>query len=75
MQVAKRLLAIGGLYDIATPWLGTRYALSHGDLPADRVMMAVLPAGHSPFDTDAERVRGAAIVRAFIAGKESLAKR
>lgn len=70
-----RLLAIGGLYDIATPWLGTRYALSHGDLPADRVTMAALPAGHSPFDADAERVRGAAIVRAFIAGKESLAKR
>lgn len=65
---AVRLLAVGGYYDLATPWLATRHALSRGDLPQDRVTLLALPSGHSPFESDAERVVGARAVRAFLAG-------
>jgi len=67
-----RVLAVGGLYDLATPWLATRHALSHGGLPMDRVAMVALPAGHSAFERDADRARGTAIVRDFLAGKKLL---
>ncbi|MBB4155568.1 carboxypeptidase C (cathepsin A) [Sphingomonas jinjuensis] len=62
-----RLLAIGGYYDLATPWLATRHALTRGDLPMDRVTLLPLASGHSPFEDEAERARGAASIRAFIA--------
>ncbi|MEH3158360.1 MAG: hypothetical protein PGN08_06025 [Sphingomonas taxi] len=65
---AVRLLAVGGYYDLATPWLATRHALSRGDLPQDRVTLLALPSGHSPFEGDAERVVGARAVRTFLAG-------
>lgn len=70
---AVRLLAIGGLFDLATPWLATRHALGHGGLPMARVTLLPLPAGHSPFDADGERARGSAAVRAFLLGKNVLA--
>ena len=44
------LLVFGGYRDLATPLLATRYALTHGGLPQDRVDLVMLPSGHSPFE-------------------------
>ena len=44
------LLVFGGYRDLATPLLGTRYALAHGGLPQARTELVMLPSGHSPFD-------------------------
>lgn len=45
-----RLLVVGGYYDLATPILGVRHAMTHAGLPMDRVEMLALPGSHSPFD-------------------------
>ncbi|MGW2056809.1 S10 family serine carboxypeptidase-like protein [Streptomyces sp. NPDC001840] len=42
-----RVLAIGGYYDLAVPLAATAHALSHAQLPRDRVEMLRLAAGHS----------------------------
>lgn len=45
-----RLFVVGGYYDLATPLLGVRHAMTHAGLPMDRVEMLALPGSHSPFD-------------------------
>lgn len=61
-----RLLAIGGYYDLATPLLAWRYDLTHGTIPMDRVSIAAFPAGHSPFEGDANRQAAATAIRQFV---------
>lgn len=61
-----RLLAIGGFYDLATPLLAWRYDLTHGGVPMDRVAIAAFPAGHSPFEGDANRSSVSDKVRQFL---------
>jgi len=63
------LLLLGGYYDLATPVLGPWYAITHGGIPLERVRRALLPAGHSPFEGDANRQQVAETVRAFLRGE------
>lgn len=63
---AMRVLLVSGYYDLATPVLGQRYALTHGGLPMDRVDMIALPASHSPFDDDRSRMRLSGRIKGFI---------
>lgn len=63
------LLLLGGYYDLATPVLGPWYALTHGGVPLERVQRALLPAGHSPFEGEANRRQVAEIVRRFLQGE------
>jgi carboxypeptidase C (cathepsin A) len=65
-QKQTRLLLLGGYYDLAVPVLAPRYALEHSGVPLERVSMVALPAGHSPFDGDENRKRGASVVREFV---------
>ncbi|MFN3607745.1 MAG: S10 family serine carboxypeptidase-like protein [Hyphomonas sp.] len=46
------LLVFAGYRDLATTLLGTQYALTHNGLPQDRVELAALPGGHSPYDEE-----------------------
>ena len=64
---ALRLMVAGGLYDLAVPVAGARYAVRHADVPLERVHFLALPAGHSPFDEPPVRNRFANEVRAFVA--------
>lgn len=63
---AVRVLLVSGYYDLATPVLGQRYAVTHGGLPMDRVDMIALPASHSPFDDDESRARLSDRVKGFV---------
>lgn len=63
-----RLMVVGGLYDLAVPVAGARYAVRHAAIPLDRVRLLALPAGHSPFDTAETRNRFATEVRDFLRG-------
>jgi carboxypeptidase C (cathepsin A) len=64
-----RVLLMGGLFDLAVPAAGPRYALLHAGLPTDRLTMKTFVAGHSPFDSDESRAQVSAAVHEFIAGK------
>lgn len=63
------VLLLGGYYDLATPVLGPWYAITHGGVPLERVNRVLLPAGHSPFEGDANRQHAADIVRQFLREK------
>lgn len=60
------LLLLGGYYDLATPVLGPWYAITHSGIPLERVNRVTLPAGHSPFEGDANRQHVSEIVRRFL---------
>jgi carboxypeptidase C (cathepsin A) len=47
-----RLLLLSGYYDLATPVLFQRYALTHGGVPLDRTRMVAFAGGHSVYDDD-----------------------
>jgi carboxypeptidase C (cathepsin A) len=49
---ACRLLLLSGYYDLATPVLYQRYALTHAGVPLDRTRMVAFAAGHSVYDDD-----------------------
>jgi len=49
---ACRLLLLSGYYDLATPVLYQRYALTHAGVPMDRTRMVAFAAGHSVYDDD-----------------------
>jgi carboxypeptidase C (cathepsin A) len=65
-QPQTRLLLLGGYYDLATPLLAPRHALSHAQLPWDKVTIAAFDAGHSPFEGEGNRSRVVQVVRAFV---------
>jgi carboxypeptidase C (cathepsin A) len=62
-----RLLLLGGYYDLATPLLGPRYALTHAGLPPDRVTMHAFEGGHSPFEAEPQLKEMSALVHKFVA--------
>lgn len=47
---ASRLLLLSGYYDLATPVLYQRYALTHAGVPLDRTRMVAFAAGHSVYE-------------------------
>jgi len=51
-RTACRLLLLSGYYDLATPVLYQRYALTHAGLPLDRMRMVPFAAGHTVYDDD-----------------------
>jgi carboxypeptidase C (cathepsin A) len=73
-QPQTKLLVVGGLYDLACTWLGVRYAITHSDVPLDRVTWARLEAGHSPFEGDTGLARMNEIFGAFVAVPSEAAK-
>lgn len=62
-----RVLLFGGYYDFATPLLGQRYALTRGDIPADRLVVGEFAAPHTPFNEEV-RAEVAELVRGFVRG-------
>jgi hypothetical protein len=52
---AARLMLIGGYYDLATPVLGPQYALSHADIPLDRLTLLSVLSGHTAYAEDETR--------------------
>ncbi len=50
---ASRLLLLSGYYDLATPVLYQRYALTHAGVPLDRTRMVAFGAGHTVYEDDA----------------------
>ncbi|OZB17221.1 MAG: hypothetical protein B7X53_06865 [Hyphomonas sp. 34-62-18] len=60
------LLVFAGYRDLATTLLGTQYALTHNDLPQDRVTLTALPGGHSPYDEEALKADIAGQLYSFI---------
>jgi carboxypeptidase C (cathepsin A) len=50
---ASRLLLLSGYYDLATPVLYQRYALTHAGVPLDRTRMVAFGAGHTVYDDEA----------------------
>jgi carboxypeptidase C (cathepsin A) len=65
---ASRLMLVGGYYDLTVPLAGPRYEITHSAIPLDRVTMAALPTGHSPFDGK-DLADGSRRVHAFVAGQ------
>ena len=65
-QKTARLLLLGGYYDLATPLLAPRYALTHAGLPAERVTIKAFAAGHSPFEGEANLAKFSEAVHAFV---------
>lgn len=63
---AVNLLVFAGYRDLATTLLGTQYALTHNDLPPDRVTLTALPGGHSPYDEETLKADIADQLFAFI---------
>jgi carboxypeptidase C (cathepsin A) len=61
-----RLLLLGGYFDLATPALAQRYALTHVDLPRDRTSLRFFDAGHTPYETPEDRAAVSAVLRDFI---------
>lgn len=62
-----RVFLLGGYYDLATPLLGPRYALTHSGVPMDRVTLLALESGHTPFEEDGNRKVVSQALHRFIA--------
>lgn len=52
---ATRLLLLSGYYDLATPVLYQRYALTHSGVPLERTRMVAFAAGHTVYEGDARQ--------------------
>lgn len=63
----SRLLLISGYYDLATPVLYQRYALTHAGVPLDRTRMVALASGHTVYEDDDSRALVSAALHEFIA--------
>jgi carboxypeptidase C (cathepsin A) len=50
---SARLLLLSGYYDLATPVLHQRYALTHSGVPMDRTRMVAFAAGHTVYEGEA----------------------
>jgi carboxypeptidase C (cathepsin A) len=61
-----RMLFVNGYYDLQSTFDFVTYYLSRFDLPADRVVQAVLPSGHASYIGDGMVEELAAELRAFI---------
>ena len=67
---AARLLLLSGYYDLATPVLYQRYALTHAGVPLDRTRMIAFAAGHTVYDDDTRQQVSKAL-HDFIEGQGS----
>jgi carboxypeptidase C (cathepsin A) len=67
---ASRLLLLSGYYDLATPILYQRYALTHAGVPLDRTCMIAFAAGHTVYDDDTRKQVSKAL-HDFIEGQRS----
>jgi hypothetical protein len=63
-----RVLLVGGYYDMAVPVLAPRYALTHTNVPLDRLTTVALAAPHSSFQGDTNLTKGSAVVHDFLKG-------
>lgn len=63
----SRLLLIGGYYDLATPVLLQRYALTHNGVPLGRTKIRVFASGHAPYDDEEGRKRVSSELHDFVA--------
>lgn len=61
-----RVLLIGGYYDMTTPVLAARHALTHSAVPPERVKMVAFPGPHSVYADDATRGPVAQEIRSLI---------
>lgn len=74
-DIWSRLLLLSGYYDLATPLLYQRYALTHSGVPLARTRMAAFAAGHTVYEDDAVRQQVSKELHDFIAGKNVSAPR
>ena len=61
-----RVLLVGGYYDMTVPLLAPRYALTHVNVPLDRVTMHAFVAPHSAFQGEANLANGSGVVHDFL---------
>jgi carboxypeptidase C (cathepsin A) len=61
----------GGLFDMATPVMASRYLIAQLPVATDRFTFAVYEAGHSVFDHDESRRDLGRDLRAFVTGRLS----
>ena len=61
-----RLMWVAGLYDLTTPAYAGRYAFDQAGVPADRLVAALFPGGHSVYTERANRKALADAVRRFV---------
>jgi carboxypeptidase C (cathepsin A) len=71
---ACRLLLLSGYYDLATPVLYQRYALTHAGVPLDRTRMVAFAAGHSVYDDDTRAAVSKELHDFIAAGTKSAGK-
>ena len=64
-----RLFWVGGYYHLTTPAYGARYAINQSGAPADRVVSALFPGGHSVFYDEENREGLARAVIEFVQAK------
>ncbi len=65
-QKDLRLFIAGGYYDLATPVYAVRYAMSHTDAPANRIIYSFFPTGHSIFEYEEQLGKLIKQIRDFI---------
>lgn len=46
-----QVLAVGGVYDMSTPLLGTCHALTRPELPGERIRILETEGGHTPYES------------------------
>jgi carboxypeptidase C (cathepsin A) len=62
-----RLLLMSGYYDLAAPMLSQRYALTHADVPRERVQMLAFAGPHTLYESPEDRAAASRALHAFIA--------
>jgi len=61
-----QVLAVAGMYDMSTPALATRHALSRQGVPPGRVSILDVEGGHTPYETPGNRACVARAIRSLI---------
>lgn len=61
-----RVFVAGGIYDLGTPIMAARYAISQIDVHPGRFVFAGYEGGHATFEHEASRVALCADIRAFV---------
>ena len=67
-ESTSRLLLISGYYDLASPVLSQRYALTHAGVPLDRTRMVAFAAGHTVYEDNDARVEVSEELHNFVRG-------
>lgn len=68
-QPQSKLLLLGGYYDLATPLMGPRYALTHAGVPLERTIIRTFDAGHSPFEGESHLAQVSQVIHSFVRGE------